>query len=53
MRSSLDQQLIQLKTFVNLERAVLVSSRLNGHIVQGHVESVVEIIHKKETEENK
>ena len=42
---------IQLKTFVNLERAVLVSSRLNGHIVQGHVESVAKIIHKKETEE--
>ena len=34
--------------YVNLERAVKVSSRLNGHIVQGHIEKVVTIIDKHE-----
>ena len=29
---------------VNLERAILVDGRLNGHIVQGHVDSVGKIL---------
>ena len=29
---------------VNLERAMLLSSRIDGHIVQGHVETVGEIV---------
>ena len=29
---------------VNLERAMLLSSRIDGHIVQGHIETVGEII---------
>ena len=37
---------IQQSMYVNLERAVKVSSRLNGHIVQGHIEDVVSIIGK-------
>ena len=41
---------LEKKSYVNLERAVLVSSRLNGHIVQGHVESVVRIVEKKVTD---
>ena len=36
--------------YVNLERAVKVSSRLNGHIVQGHIESLASIIVKKKTD---
>ncbi|MCP4481534.1 MAG: riboflavin synthase [bacterium] len=42
-----------LKTgdFVNIERAMLASSRFNGHIVQGHVESVG-ILQKIETRDN-
>ncbi len=41
---------LEKKTYVNLERAVLVSSRLNGHIVQGHVESVARIVEKRVTD---
>ena len=36
--------------YVNLERAVKVSSRLNGHIVQGHIESLASILVKKKTD---
>ena len=39
---------IQTNSYVNLERAMKISSRLDGHIVQGHVESISTII-KKET----
>ena len=39
---------IQANSYVNLERAMKMSSRLDGHIVQGHVESISTII-KKET----
>ena len=39
---------IQTNSYVNLERAMKMSSRLDGHIVQGHVESISTII-KKET----
>ena len=41
---------LKKKSYVNLERAVLVSSRLNGHIVQGHVESVARIVEKRVTD---
>ena len=33
--------------FVNLERAMLVSSRLDGHILQGHVESIAILKNKQ------
>jgi len=36
--------------YVNLERAVKVSSRLNGHIVQGHIDSLASILVKKKTD---
>ena len=36
--------------YVNLERAVKVSSRVNGHIVQGHIESLASILVKKKTD---
>ena len=41
--------LIELKElmYVNLERAVSVSSRMNGHVVQGHIESLA-VINRKE-----
>ena len=39
---------IQTNSYVNLERAMKMSSRLDGHIVQGHIESISTII-KKET----
>jgi len=35
---------ISNKSYVNLERSMKVSSRIDGHIVQGHVESVAEIV---------
>ena len=38
---------IKKSMYVNLERAVKVSSRLNGHIVQGHIEDVATIINKE------
>ena len=41
---------IKESMYVNLERAVKVSSRLNGHIVQGHIESIVPIVMKKQTD---
>jgi riboflavin synthase len=33
---------------INIERAMIMNGRLNGHIVQGHVDSIVECIGKKE-----
>ena len=41
---------IKESMYVNLERAVRVSSRLNGHIVQGHVESLATILMKKKSD---
>ena len=41
---------IKKDMYVNLERAVKVSSRLNGHIVQGHIETLVPIIIKNKTD---
>ena len=37
-------QNLQKGDAVNLERAALVSSRLGGHIVQGHVDGVAEVV---------
>ena len=41
---------IKESMYVNLERAVKVSSRLNGHIVQGHIESLTPIVIKDKTD---
>ena len=41
---------IKENMYVNLERAVKVSSRLNGHIVQGHIETLAPIIIKNKTD---
>jgi len=41
---------IKKSMYVNLERAVRASSRLNGHIVQGHVESLATILMKKKSD---
>jgi len=35
---------LKVDDYVNLERAVLVDSRLGGHIVQGHVDCTGEIV---------
>ena len=35
------------KTYVNLERSMKVSSRIDGHIVQGHIEAIGKVIDKK------
>jgi len=42
----------ELKTssYVNLERSMKVSSRIDGHIVQGHIESTAKIIDKFEAD---
>ena len=36
--------------WVNLERSMLLGERLDGHIVQGHVDQVAKCIEKKETD---
>ncbi len=49
MRETLDRSSIGLLApgdAVNLERAVAVSDRLGGHIVQGHVDGVGVIVHR-------
>tara|TARA_Y100001960_G_C14477391_1_gene730072 strand:- start:112 stop:702 length:591 start_codon:yes stop_codon:yes gene_type:complete len=43
-KSSLNN--LEEKVLVNLERAMTIQSRLDGHIVQGHVESVGKILCK-------
>ena len=35
---------LEISKMVNLERAMLLSSRIDGHIVQGHIDGVAEII---------
>jgi riboflavin synthase len=44
-RSSLGA--LQPGSAVNLERAVRADGRLDGHIVQGHVDGVVEVLHRE------
>jgi len=39
------------KTSIHLEKALTLSSRLNGHIVQGHVDTVLSLTHKFEKNE--
>ncbi|MHA1303836.1 MAG: riboflavin synthase [Candidatus Heimdallarchaeaceae archaeon] len=39
--------LLQSGSYVNLERALRLQDRLNGHIVQGHVDSIGEIVEIK------
>ena len=41
---------VSLESRINLERALSVSSRLNGHFVQGHIESVGKIIDIESTD---
>ena len=41
---------IKENMYVNLERAVKVSSRLNGHIVQGHIEDIAPVVIKNKTD---
>jgi riboflavin synthase len=38
---------LKLGDFVNLERSLLPSSRMGGHIVQGHVDGIGKIIYKE------
>ena len=35
---------LQSGSYVNLERALLASSRLDGHIVQGHVDGIAQVV---------
>lgn len=42
---------LSVKTFVNLERAMLVNSRFGGHIVSGHVDCVGKVLHLKKQNE--
>jgi riboflavin synthase len=37
-------------TFLNLERCMIMNGRLDGHIVQGHVDATAECIERKELE---
>jgi len=39
---------LQTGSFVNLERAMLVGARLDGHMMQGHVDAVAEVISIKD-----
>ena len=45
LKTNLDD--LEIDSIVNLERAVKFSDRLNGHLVQGHIEDVGTIIQKK------
>ncbi len=45
LKTNLDN--LEIGSSVNLERAVKFSDRLNGHLVQGHIEDVGTIIQKK------
>ena len=38
---------LEISKMVNLERAMLLSSRIDGHILQGHIESTVSIVKKE------
>jgi len=41
---------LKVDDIVNLERAMLMNTRLDGHIVQGHVDQVGKCVHKAENE---
>ena len=43
---------LEISKMVNLERAMLLSSRIDGHIVQGHIDGVGEIIDISITKDN-
>lgn len=43
---------LEISTMVNLERAMLLSSRIDGHIVQGHIDGVGEIIDISKVKDN-
>ena len=42
--------LLKVGDFVNVERSMLMGNRLDGHIVQGHVDQVARCIEAKETD---
>ena len=42
--------LLKVGDFVNVERSMLMGNRLDGHIVQGHVDQVARCIEVKETD---
>ncbi len=42
--------LLQVGDFVNVERSMLMGGRLDGHIVQGHVDQVARCIEARETD---
>ena len=37
---------LNVNSFVNLERALKISDRLHGHFVYGHVDTVIELLHR-------
>lgn len=41
---------LEVGSFVNLERAMMANARLDGHIVQGHVDSTGECVEVKEVD---
>ena len=41
--------LLQVGDYVNVERSMMMGSRLDGHIVQGHVDQTARCIEVKET----
>lgn len=46
MRTNLDN--LKIKDKVNLERAMILGQRLDGHIVQGHIDGIAKLISTKE-----
>ena len=50
IKESLDRSSLRdlnKRTYVNLERSMKASSRIDGHIIQGHVESTSTIVGRK------
>ena len=43
---------LNIKNYINLERAMKASSRFDGHIVQGHVEGVAKILSMNKSDDN-
>jgi riboflavin synthase len=43
---------LNIKNYINLERAMKASSRFDGHIVQGHVEGTAKILSMNKSDDN-
>lgn len=43
---------LNIKNYINLERAMKASSRFDGHIVQGHVEGIAKILSMNKSDDN-